>query len=165
MSTSLVQRINLPVNRNDLFAPLQHVFDKVYDEFFNDDLFDAVKKKAGYPRLDVYSTQVDGQRFWVVEAAMPGVGKDEIQVAIVQDGERRILKIAGKMSECRQVNHEATHFVRELRRSAFERYLTIPADVKGDPEAKMKDGLLSLTWAMGAAPENRPKMIEIRHED
>ena len=162
MNNSLIRSPFL-MNRNDLFAPMQSAMDKFYDEFFND--FNLDFSKSSFPKLDAYES--DGQ--WVIDVAVPGMKTENIQIEVLpeKDGYRRTVKISGKMNEEYQHKDSKRYAVRELRRSEFERYVGIPESVvdASTPEATLKNGILSLKWAIAqrAAPEK--KLIEVKNLD
>lgn len=161
MTGTLVNRLNgLIPRREDLLAPFESHFNKLFDEFFNEGSLSSVKGRAGYPKIDVISEKDK----WIVEVAAPGVKAEDIEVEIMPHGEEKFLRIAGKMSEDRQYSTEAKYHVKELRRSAFERTLLIPTHVEGEPEAVMKDGILTLSWKIPEATPTERKLVQIKQE-
>lgn len=138
--------------REDVIFPLQEQFDKLFDEFFGPrrlpSLLNSVKR-SGYPKLDVLVT--DGK--YRVEAAVPGVPENDLLVEIVpQDSGKRLLRISGKMSHDYQYGKDTEYHFRELTRQKFQRVISLPDEVKGEPEAVIKDGLLTLTWSLPHLP-------------
>jgi len=166
-----MNRLNgLIPSRQDLFFPFEQTFNKIFDEFFSDGALSTIKGKAGYPRLDVLTS--NGK--WVVEVALPGVNPDDVTVEILPQHEgvgvdkpaKRLLKISGRMSEEHQyADDEAKYHVKELRRSSFERSMVLPDYVEGEPEATMKNGILSLTWKVPELKVPERKTIAIKRLD
>ena len=161
-------------SRADLFFPFEQAFNKIFDEFFSDGALSTIRGKAGYPRLDILTS--DGK--WIVEAALPGVEPEDVTVEILPGEEKadninqtyvrispRMLKVSGKMSEDHQYTNEAKYHVKELRRSSFERSMTLPDYVEGEPEATMKNGILSLTWKVPELKVPERKTIPIKKLD
>jgi HSP20 family molecular chaperone IbpA len=151
--------------RDDLFYPFQSFLDKVYDELTTSNGVSTIKAKSGYPRWDVYETN----EVYRVEIALPGLNADDVQIEILPDMSDpmginvKVLKISGKMNSNFQLNDsQVKYYIRELRRSAFERYLQLPDYVKGDPTAVMAAGVLTLHWDIERQPKKiLPKKIPI----
>ena len=163
MKTNLVAR---PLNnlsdfslmRDELFFPMQETFDRFFQDFLGTDkLFNSVHGKGGYPKMEVGQ---EGDK-WVVRVAVPGV-KEEDLVVQIDDSKLanaanasthyelrdcvRILRIQGAMSSEYQSPEGAKYFVRELRKSQFVREVALPAGLKGEPEAILSEGILTLKW-------------------
>lgn len=159
---SLIRRDGFVPTRDALFSPFQQIFDKFYEDFWNEPIIN-VKSKSTFPKWDIYSDDEN----WIVEIGLSGVKPEDVKVEIIptNGSYKNMLKISGRMSEEHNVN-EAKWIVRELRRSNFERCVYLPNDLKGEPNAVMKNGVLKLTWKL---PKERPpnitsKTIEIKEE-
>jgi HSP20 family molecular chaperone IbpA len=131
--------------RNDLFFPVEQVFDDFFNNFFNSTTLDRVRGSGGFPKMDVYES--DGQL--VVSVAASGMKAEDIQIEVTTENR---LVIRGRANEEYRLP-DVSRFVsgpvvylHELRSSTFERELQLPENVKGDPKAVMKDGILKLTW-------------------
>lgn len=127
---------------------------KLVDNFFNPsnvcDLKNKLKTNSGYPRLDVFTTS----DHYVVQASVPGVNPDDVTVEVYTENEVRYVRISGHMAqEYTSEDEDATFRVKELKRGSFVRVHSLPTDVEGDPEAKVKDGIVTLKWKL-------PKSIE-----
>ncbi len=59
------------------------------------------------------------------------------------------------MSDSYNCNNAKIGYKYELRHSSFERHFQLPDYIEGDPEAKLKDGLLTLKWNL----KNKDKPI------
>ena len=167
MSTALVRnRLDsfMKPTRNELFYPLQQVFDRFFDEFYSDLSPSSIKAKAGFPRWDIYQTDTT----WNVELCVNGCDVNDVNVEILPadqtSGYERMLKISGRVSEEHQIDEKAQYYIRELRRSAFERSVYLPNNITGDPEAVMKNGILKLTWNLPDKPIPKIKKIEIKSD-
>jgi HSP20 family molecular chaperone IbpA len=161
----------LTATRSQLFTPFEDVFDRFFDDFFGDRRnLDRAKAGTGYPKLDIVteeSSEKQGTSYWVVKAAVPGVNPDELKVEVLPQTNTApaMLRISGQMSEeYRSPDHAAYH-MRELHKSSFRRELVLPDYIEGDPQAKIKDGILTLRWLQKYAAQAKPKVIDVKRED
>lgn len=166
--------MNQLIRREDLFFPLQQQFDKVFDELFGPkrlpSLLNGVKSRSGYPKLDVLVTGGS----YRIEVAVPGVEPGDLEVKIIPEKEeasifgidgssQRLLCISGRMSHDYQCSNGTDFHHRELTRAKFQRVVRLPEEVKGDPEAVIKNGLLTLTWKLEKPlAEEEAKLIPIK---
>lgn len=146
--------------RNDFLFPIEHQFNQLFDQFFQRDLKglkDTLKSTQGYPKLDILEDE--GNLY--IKVAVPGMKLNDVAVVLLQDGNDKLVEISGKMNEEYGPVDEAsaTYFVRELRRSAFKRVIRLPDYVKGDPEAELKDGILSLIWSL---PQETDRLMDCK---
>ena len=155
---NLITRNGLIPRREDLFFPIEEQFNKIFDSLFDGPSLNGIKSKTGFPRIDVHSEQNN----WQIDVALPGVNPKDIEVEIVPMSNFRTLKISGKMESTEE---NKTYHVKELRRSQFERTITLPDYVKGDPEAVMKNGLLSLGWKIEKEKPPEKKLLKIKVEE
>lgn len=129
--------------RDDLFFPVQETFDRFFHDFFNTSALDSVKGRNGYPKMEV---GIEGET-WVVRCAIPGVREEDLLVQVDETNKNtRLLRVQGQMAEEYQSPEGAQYFVRELRKSKFIREIVLPNGLVGDPEAVIKDGVLTLRW-------------------
>lgn len=104
------------------------------------------------PAMDVLSREGD----LVVRAELPGVKQEEVDVT-VQNG---VLTISGEQ-KAEKEEERGGYYMKERRRGAFSRSLTLPESVEDDDiRARFEDGVLEVTVA-GAAAVREPKRIEI----
>ena len=160
------RRSNTPAFRNDFIFPIQQHFDKFFEDFFKDVNIDSVRAAGSYPKMDIV---VEGEE-WVIKAAIPGVSPDEVNVDYTPgtDSNPPELIISGKMSEEHQSPDNADYFVRELKKSSFQRTLVLPKWLEGDPEASFKDGMLRLSWQLPDWVEEvapKTKRIDVKRQD
>jgi HSP20 family protein len=142
--------------RDDLFFPLEQQFDKFFRDFFSDrSVLDRTKSSAGYPKVDL----VKENNEFVVKAAVPGVDPNGVNVEILPEG---ILRISGQTSEEYRSPQDSNYYVRELRMTRFSRELSLPDFIEGDPQAKIKDGLLTLRWKCKPKILEQPKVKQIK---
>ena len=150
-------------SREQFFFPLEQFMNKVYDEFLTDkSLGSFVKSRTGYPRLDIY---VNADK-WCIDLACPGVRQENLSVELIPDDKTggRFLKVSGQMSFEEEHNSGTNYLVKELKRGSFERVVRLPDNVKGDPEAVLKDGILSLIWQIKELKQEK-KTVQIKKCD
>ena len=140
---------HLVPSREDFLFPLQKEFDKLFDTMFGPkrlpSFLNSIKVHSGYPKLDVLVT--DGR--FRIEAAVPGVIPEDLKVEILPgDRGERVLRISGKMAHDYQYSNNTEYQYRELTRVKFQRVISLPDGVKGDPEAVVQNGMLTLTWQL-----------------
>jgi HSP20 family protein len=126
---------------------------RAMDRFIDDDFFRPLTwtTETGGFALDV-STGPDAL---VVEAALPGVRPDEVDVTV----ENGTLTIRGETSSERQEG-EGEYLVREIRRGSFARAITLPSGLEPDKaSATFDNGVLRLR--IPKAEEVKPRQIRI----
>jgi HSP20 family protein len=123
--------------RNDALFPVEQWVNSFFDEFWKDNPVKQLSAST-FPKMNVY--EKDGQ--FVVTAMVPGMKSDDLTVEI-EDG---VLSLSGRMSEEYRTPEGSAEYVRELRSSSFERRISLPEHVDGEPEAVMKDGVLRLSF-------------------
>lgn len=101
--------------------------------------------------LDVSTTSDE----LVIEAALPGVRPDDVEIT-VEDG---TLTIRGE-TNTQRTEGEGDYLVREIRRGAFSRSLSLPAGLEPDKaQATFNDGMLTLR--VPKAEQVKPRQIRI----
>lgn len=130
--------------RDELFAPIEHQFDKFFIDFFRPNTLDAVKASNGYPKIDVIE---DNENF-IIRAAVPGVKIDDLSVELTpaDSNQAANIRISGQMNQ-EFKSDGASYYCRELHKSRFSRVLTLPDYLDGnEPVVELNDGLLTLKW-------------------
>jgi HSP20 family protein len=145
---------SLVPRREDFFGPFETAIDRMVDDFFGNDFLEGLKG-ARFPKLNALES--DGQ--WLIQAGVPGVKPDDLDVEIAEG----VLTISGKMVS-EEEEKEANYFVRELSTKAFRRQIRLPETIEGDPQATLKDGLLTLRWKLKkeVLEEAKSKKIEVK---
>ena len=106
---------------------------------------------GGGPALDVYEERDN----FVVEAQLPGMKPDEIDVNV----EQGVLTISGR-TEAEEERKERNYLLREKRTGRFTRSLQLPAVYNAEPsEATFENGVLRLVFPK--AEEAKPRRIQI----
>lgn len=101
--------------------------------------------------LDVFATP----DAIVVEAALPGVKPDDVDITVTGD----TLTISGSSAEQRERTDEGVLY-QEIRRGSFSRTVTLPSDVKTDgATASFENGILRLS--IPKAKSAKPRQIRI----
>jgi len=91
----------------------------------------------------------------IVKAAVPGVKPDEIDVSITGD----TLTIKGE-TKAEEKFEEGSYLRKERRFGAFQRTLTLPANIVSDKaKAEFENGVLTLT--LPKTEEMKPKAIRV----
>ncbi len=136
---------------DDLLS-LREAMNRLFEESFFRARSGLPTPFEGAPALDVYET---GDAV-VVEAALPGVKPDEIDVTITGD----VLTIKGETKEDTKVEKE-NYIRRERRYGSFCRTVRLPGDLDTDnATAEYKDGILKLT--VPKKEEAKTKVIEVK---
>lgn len=125
------------------------------DRIFDDTLFRPVARSSGEVTfampLDIYTT---ADRL-VVEAALPGVKPEDVDVSIL--GETLTLTA----SSARESGQETSGYhVREVRRGRFSRTVTLPTGLQTDAAtATFEHGMLTLSFPR--AEQIKPRQIPV----
>ncbi|MGA9531412.1 MAG: Hsp20/alpha crystallin family protein [Anaerolineales bacterium] len=131
---------------------MHDMLDRVMDEGISGPMTDG-NYFEGLAPIDVYQTDDDV----VIEAAMPGVKPEDIDVSVTGD----TLTLRGEVREEKEAKGERDYHVRERRYRRFARSLTLPSTVDSEnAEATMNNGILTLRIPKAEAA--RPKQIEVK---
>lgn len=151
----MTQRIN--TQRNNLFHPVQEQFDKFFDSFFSDSPLNSIKANSSFPKINIFEKDD-----LVIMASVSGMKPEDINIEV----EGNVLIISGRMSYEYHAPSDSLIHIRELRSTSFERKITLPDNIVGDPEALLKDGILTLKWKLKKTNQesNLSKKIKIRAE-
>lgn len=112
----------------------QSPFSSMLDRFFNDSLASRGRVSSFSPQVDAYETE----RGYQIEAALPGIKREDIKVDFHQDR----LTISGERQFKNERNEKRYHLV-ESSYGSFQRSFQLPDTV--DPsqiEALYEDGML-----------------------
>ena len=152
---------NFPIRRNhdltltpftDLEA-LQREMNRLFDFSLSRPGYDDTSLLGGQwaPLVDIY----DSKDNLVVKADLPGLSKDDIQVAIQEN----ILTISGEKKQ--ELNVSENEYLRTERfYGSFHRAITLPTEVdRTKVQANFKDGVLELI--LPKKEEAKPQQIKI----
>jgi len=117
---------------------------------FDEDNWPEVTENQG---LNVYETDKE----IVIEAAMPGIPSDKVEVTF-EDG---VLRISGKNEETEEEKKRKKVVYRSQRVVNFDYTTTLPRAIDSSAiEAKIDNGVLKITAPI--AKEARPKKIAVK---
>jgi HSP20 family protein len=134
---------NTVLNRHDAYSPplsLRQIMDRLVEHAFVPSPDPAGQQGGvGGPALDAYEA---GDQL-VVEARLPGMKPEEIDVSI----EQGVLTIQGE-TKAEEEREERTYLIREHRTGRFSRSMHLPETVDADAvQATYVDGVLRLRLA------------------
>lgn len=127
------------IERWDIFKEITTIHaevDRIFQDFFGRIPSPVVEEKLTVfiPQVNIY----DDEDKIVVEVALPGVKKEDIDVSL-QD---RILTISG----VRIGKADKFHYQQEWQYGHFEREITLPVAIQGDDiRAEYIDGILTIS--------------------
>lgn len=128
--------------------PFPSIFDD--DDFWS---FSPVNFNAQDSGLNMYETDDTV----VVEASVPGVPEDEVNVSI----EGNILTISADFEETDEEKEKKKVVYKSSRRSSFRYSTNLPRMVVGsEAEAEVENGVVKVT--IPKSEEEKPKRIEVR---
>ncbi len=131
------------------------MLDRAFEEGLLGNVNDGLTLYEGLAPVDVYQTD----DAIVVEAALPGVKPDDIDISVTGD----TLTIRGEVhAEKTNGNGDGRQYhVRERRYSRFARSITLPSMVDASKaEAEIEDGIVTLT--IPKAEEAKPRQITVK---
>ena len=163
--------------RESFFGPFEQVFDQLLNEFKAPNFFDRVKSNSGYPKMNIW--QDDKEFAMTVNVA--GVQPEDLKIEVeevpsscgadtryeqILNAEYRILRISGPAHTHGDEEKTPHYFVRELTQRQFVREVRLPDNVKGEPQASVKNGVLTLKWNLPQpkVEEKKVKTIAIKQE-
>jgi HSP20 family molecular chaperone IbpA len=80
----------------------------------------------------------------------------------VEQPNANTVRISGQVSEEHRVNNESKYYFREIHKSRFSREIVLPNYIEGEPEAALKDGILTLKWKHNAKKLPKTKKIDVK---
>lgn len=131
------------------------MLDRAFEEGLLGNVNDGLSLYEGLAPVDVYQTD----DAIVVEASMPGVKPDDIDISVTGD----TLTIRGEVREIKNTGNGdgRQYHVRERRYSRFARSLTLPSMVDANKaDAEIENGILTLT--IPKAEEAKPRQITVK---
>ena len=140
-------------NRDEFLTP----FDRIFDDFFrisfpglSKDFGEDFFSKGSYPKVNV----VDNADSIVIEAAVPGLTKKDVQVEI-QDN---VLTIKAESNQNSAVDN-SQYVKREIKRSAFQRSFNLGENLDQEKiTGECENGVLALTIPK-VIPEEKEKKV------
>jgi HSP20 family protein len=134
-----------------------------FDHFFNDFLSNRWPRLLDwntpnlsptvFPRVDV----IDHDQNIEVHAALPGVKKEDVSVAI----HHQSITISTSSKEEKTEEEPGKYFRREISHGQFQRTLSLPENIDEDQaKASFKDGILTVT--IPKTEKSKSKNLEIQ---
>jgi HSP20 family protein len=104
--------------------------------------------------LNVYETKDSV----VVEAAVPGVPADKVEVEVEGD----LITIRGQVEEEEKEEKKKTYY-RKMEKRSFNYVTTAPRPVKGDrAKAEIKDGMVTITLPKAEEAKKKSVKVEVK---
>jgi HSP20 family protein len=129
---------------------LRSAMDRLFDDTLFRPLVGSREDTFAMP-LDIYTTQ----DALVVEAALPGVKPEDVDVTILGD---TLTLTAASSSE--ETHEQGGYHVREVRRGRFSRAVSLPSGLRTDAaSATFEHGMLKL--AFPKAEQVKPRQIPV----
>jgi HSP20 family protein len=129
---------------------LREAMNRLFDDSFTRPL--SPGSESIVPAIDLYQTADEV----VVNAAMPGLKADDVQISITAD----VLTLRGEFKQDDD-KKEATYHIREHRYGSFERSIMLPTDVQTEKaKADFENGVLTIT--LPKAETVKPKTISVK---
>lgn len=160
-------RTHVPTSLTSVMDDVERHWHKVVDNFFRpeslSELKNKVKNNSGYPKIDVFT---NGNSY-TIQASVPGVKPDDLTVEAFDEDGVNYVRLSGHMSEEYTFKDEETNWqTKELCRRAFTRTVALPGNLEGEPEAKIKDGIVTLKWKVKSEQPAIPttKVITLKQE-
>lgn len=127
-------------------------FDRLFEDFFNDSVFPAFYNNSRHMKVDIRENENE----YVVEAELPGVKKEEINIDLHDDR----LTIAVQRDE--QINVEQQNYIRKERRACSMCRSFYVENVKSENvSAKFENGLLTVILPKKEPGRPKGRKIEI----
>ena len=135
---------------NDHFnklTPYAVGFDRVFDNLNR--YVDNNQQSTGFPP---YNIRKEGDYNYVIEMALAGFGKDDIEVEI---SEQTLSVRSDKKDE------DAENLYRGISYRKFDRRFTLSEDI-GVNGAKLENGMLTIDLERIVPEEKKPRLIEVK---
>ena len=122
----------LPATNFNEISSLKNEMDRLFSEFFREPVVSST-----YPAVDMY--EEDGS--FIVEAAMPGYKKEDIDISVTGN----VLTIKSKTDSKKEINGK-NYYYAEIRKTNFNRSLRLPSTVdKKGISATYNNGILKIS--------------------
>ena len=161
MRLPMLRRYRYPSRRdNDTLNLFRREMDRTFDNFFEEFFSPASERSTASgrftPRIAVKDT--DGEI--VVDAELPGMSRDDINVEIDQDR----LIITGERKETKGSDEEGAQWS-EIVYGSFHREIPLPTTVEMETsKALFRDGMLEVHLPKTESEKTRRRPIEIGTE-
>jgi HSP20 family molecular chaperone IbpA len=149
----------LAPRRVDLFSEISKELDHAMNNIFGHDFFAGLSKKGrGYPLMDAIRNESN----LILRYTVPGVKLDDLTVELSEDEQGRLLTVSGFLHED-YIGKTEDYQIRELSGQEFRRVVRLPSDLENkDPITTLKDGILTLTFALAATEQSQSKVKRLK---
>ena len=159
----------LIVRRENPFSLFQEM-DRMFDSFFNDDLWPFGLTRRRRPlgliiREDepIFRTPLSNitetEDAFEISAELPGMDKSDIQLTIIDN----MLEIRGEQKEEKKEEKEGEYVRRECRSTSFYRAFNLPENIdENSIDTNLDKGVLKVTIPKVEPPKPEKKQIEIK---
>ncbi len=141
----------------DPFHGLRDEVDRLFEDFFRgvpSPWREAGGSETRVPSVDLKETD----DAFVLTAELPGVGKDELDLTVAEDR----VTLSGERRREDEKKGENYHY-RETIYGRFQRVVPLPDRILADKaEARLKDGVLTLTLPKAEPARTREVKVEIQ---
>lgn len=150
----MATRLNPFEEIEQFFNRMSRQFEETSRGIDSTDPFGRLQLGSGSMAVDV----VEGDEEIVVTADLPGFTREEIDVHVTD----RTLRIDAEREESIEEGEDERYLRRERRRQSTTRSIQLPTEVdKENVEARMKNGVLSITLPKRAMEDARDVEIEV----
>ena len=137
---------------------LSYILDSGANELWNRFLGANLADTSGYPKMDIYTTD----DALTVEAAVPGMKRDEISIEIRDEEGRRYLIISGKKASHGEGRTRERYLHKELHLSTWRRTVDITSlDDTDSVTSKLSDGILTIAFKLPPKLQDKPAVRKI----
>lgn len=147
-------------SRSLLNESFDSVFNDFYDSFFKNTPSLKVKLKSNidYPKWDIY----EEKNKFIVEVNVPFMTKEDIKLEL--NDTEKWLRVYGESSNKNYEDDVRNYHIKELRRQKFERYISLPENIKGEPVVSLDKGILKIVWdtVKDLKPKDTVRKLEIK---
>lgn len=145
----------MAIDRWDPFGEmmsLREAMNRLFEESF---VRPSLTATSGWGRMDLPIDLRETDDQFILEAAMPGVRPEDIDVSV----QGNQLRIQGEVRKEEERKGERYHY-RERHAGRFQRMITLPSSINPDQvSCELRNGVLTVT--MPKAEEARPRRIQI----
>ena len=160
MATLPIWRKSFPIrHQQNPLVKMQTALDKIMEDFYHDfDLPSFPTKEFENLMISPAIDIINDEKQFKVEAEMPGMGEEDIQIAINEG----MLTIKGEKETSKQ-DKDKNYSMREINYGSYERTIRLPDSVDIDKaKASFKKGMLwvEIPKKADAATQSRKLKVE-----
>ena len=135
-------------SRPSIINDIDYIFNNIRSDYFS-----KIQNKVWTPNFEV----LDIDDLYILRADLPGLTKKDINIEVSDN----IVTISGERNDIN--NNESEYRYSEFNYGTFSKSFTLPDDAIAEKiEAKMKDGVLTLSVSRMKAVKPKVKKISIK---